>query len=122
MKKRIGTKLYDTDKAVLVDTLEDGIQVYRKKNSPQFFIYNPSGKTGKEMFYELPPDRAEIYFDYSKVDGSRKVKNSNRLIRFSEYDSARIKLFSDRLGISMSKFIITLVDRYESEQQTDRSE
>lgn len=119
MRKRVGTKLYDTDKAVLVDTLDDGIQVYRKKNSPQFFLYNPNGKTGPEMFCELPPKQAEIYFDYSRIDGSKKVKGSTKQILFSEYDSARIKLFADRLGMSMSKFLLMLVDRYEAEQ-TDR--
>ena len=116
MRKRIGTKIYDTDTAILVDTLDSGIQIYRKKNSPQFFVYNPNGKLPREQFFELPPEQAEKYFDYDKVDGSRKVKGSTKNILFSEYDSARIKLFADRLGISMSKFLIMLVDKYEQEQ------
>ena len=112
MRKRIGTKLYDTDTAVLVDTLDDGIQVYRKKNSPQFFLYNPNGKTGPQMFFELPPEDAEKYL--SKPDRtSTRVKGSTRKVLFSVYDSDRIRILATKQGMSMSQFLLMLVDEYE---------
>lgn len=121
MRKRVGTKIYDTDTAILLETRDDGIQIYRKKNSPQFFIYNPNGQTGPEMFAELPLDMVNDYIDFSEVTASKKVKESTKKILFSEYDSARIKIFADRLGLSMSKFLVMLVDRYEQENK-DRSQ
>lgn len=112
MKKRIGSKLYDTDTAILVDTLPDGIQVYRKKNSPQFFMYNPNGKDKHEMFFELPPEQTEKYLtDVSKL--STVVKAGTTRVMFSPYDAARIKNISATLGMSMSKFLLSLVDEYE---------
>ena len=116
MRKRIGTKLYDTDTAVLVDTLEDGIMVYRKKNSPQFFLYNPNGKTGPEMFFELPPEQAEKYLSIPD-DASKRVRGSIRKIQFSEYDYHRINLHATRQGMSMASFLLMLVDEYERRQQ-----
>lgn len=117
MRKRVGTKLYDTDTAVLVDTTPDGIQVYRKKNSPQFFLYNPKGKTGPEMFYELPPEDAEKYL--SRPDQTRtKVKASGATVLFSPYDRDRIKRLANRQGMSMSQFLLMLVDEYENKDRS----
>lgn len=112
MRKRIGTKVYDTDKAILVDTTPDGIQVYRKKNSPQFFIYNPNGDNKHEMFFELPPADAEKYLNLSG-DESRTVRYTSKTIRFSDYDIARIKRLANLQGMSMAQFVIMLVDEYE---------
>lgn len=112
MRKRVGTKLYDTDKAILVKTESDGIQVYRKKNSPQFFVYNPNGKTGAEMFFELPPEETEKYL--AKPDLTRtKVKASGATVLFSPYDRDRIKHLASLQGMSMSQFLLMLVNEYE---------
>lgn len=116
MKKRVGTKLYDTDKAVLVDTLTDGIQVYRKKNSPLFFVYNPHGKTGTEMFFDLPSEQTEKYLSVTG-DESRLVSTHSKTLKFSDYNIARIKRLANRQGMSMAQFVLMLIDRYE---QTDR--
>ena len=116
MRKRVGTKLYDTDTAVLIDTTLDGIQVYRKKNSPQFFLYNPNGKTGPEMFFELPPDQTEKYL--CDPDRTRtKVKASGATVLFSPYDRDRIKHLANKQGMSMASFVLMLVDRYEKENK-----
>ena len=111
MRKRIGTKIYDTEKAVLIDTLPDGIQVYRKKNSPQFFLYNPNGQNKHEMFFELPPDQIERYLNDDESD--KKVKGSTKKIQFSPYDTERIRKLATKNGMSMSKFLLMLVDEYE---------
>lgn len=110
MRKRVGTKLYDTDKAVLVKTESDGIQVYRKKNSPQFFVYNPNGKTGAEMFFEIPPEETGRYL---AVKDNTKVRDSYCKIQFSEHDHSRIRVLSTKLGMSMAKFVMMLVNEYE---------
>jgi len=110
MRKRIGTKIYDTDKAVLVDTLPDGIQVYRKKNSPQFFLYNPSGTTGKEMFFELPADQAAKYMPVLESQ-SKLVTNTAKTVKFSDYNITRMKRLAG--GIPVSQFLLSLVDEYE---------
>lgn len=117
MRKRVGTKLYDTDTAVLVDTTPDGIQVYRKKNSPQFFLYNPKGKTGQEMFFELPPDQTEKYLG-SSGEASTRVKGSNAVVRFSPKNYERVKKMAYQLGMSTNKFILMLVDEYESKDRS----
>lgn len=119
MKKRIGTKTYDTDKSELIETSEDGIQVYRKKTgTKEFFLYNPEGKLGREMFFDLPIDQAMKYIPENNKSRIT-VKNSNTL-RFSPYDLERIRQHAVRLGMSANKFVLMLVDRYE--QETDRSE
>ena len=118
MRKRIGTKIYDTDKAVLVDTLDDGVQVYRKKNSPLFFIYNPNGKTGSQMFFDLPADQVEKYMAIPD-EADRKVFRSSSTIQFSKYDRDRIKRLANTRGMSMASFLLMLVDEYER-THTDR--
>lgn len=111
MRKRIGSKLYDTDTAILVDTLPDGIQVYRKKNSPQFFVYNPNGKDKHELFFELPPEQTEKYL--TNDEANQRVKGSGSTILFSKHDQNRIRQLAYKNGMSMSKFLLSLVDEYE---------
>ena len=114
MRRRIGTKEYDTEKAILVDTTEDGIEVYRKKNSPQFFLYNPKGKVAKEMFFELPAEQAVKYLD---VSGDKTVRNTSKTIKFSDYNIARIRRHATEQNMTMAQFLLMLVDRYEQEQK-----
>ena len=112
MRKRIGTKIYDTDKAVLVDTAPDGIQVYRKTGrSSEVFLYNPNGKTGKEMFFDLPEEEAEKY----KVpeNTSTSVYKSTSMIQFSPADLNRIKKLATDNSLSNRAFVMMLVDEYE---------
>lgn len=112
MKGRIGTKHYDTEKAVLIETLPDGVQVYKKKNSPQFFIYNPAGTVARERFFELPPEQTRQYLDIPLYQ-DRTVRNTGKGIKFSDYNIARIKQLATTQGMSMAQFILMLVDEYE---------
>ena len=112
MRKRIGTKMYDTDTAVLVDTLDDGVQVYRKTGrSQEMFVYNPNGKTGKEMFFDLPTDQAIKYIP-ENTKSKRATVNSNT-IRFKPYDIERIRQLAFYNGMPMNNFVMMLVDEYE---------
>ena len=113
MKGRIGTKHYDTDKATLIDTLPDGIQVYRKKGrSTEFFLYNPQGSVAREKFFDLPAEHAEKYMSVPD-DADRKVYRSGVNIQFSKYDRDRIKRLATMRGMSMPQFLLSLVDEYE---------
>ena len=112
MKKRIGTKIYDTDKAVLVDTLPDGIQVYRKKGrSTEFFRYDPNAKAPRDMFRDLPADQAVRYLPENTK--SKTATNSGNTLRFRPYDLERIRQHAARLGIPANRFVMMLVDEYE---------
>lgn len=110
MKARIGTKEYDTDKAVLVETREDGVQVYRKKTRQSFFLYNPAGKNKHERFTDLDLDEAQKYMPVPN-DESKSVTTTSKTIRFSDYNIARIKRLAGPLP--MAQFILMLVDEYE---------
>lgn len=112
MKARIGTKNYDTDKAVLVETREDGVQVYRKVGRARdVFLYNPSAKSKKEMFTDVSADESEKYL-YS-ANTSESVYRSTCTVRFSPNDRNRINRLANSKQMSMSKFILMLVDEYE---------
>lgn len=112
MRKRIGTKTYDTEKAILMDTLDNGIQVYRKTGRSQdVFIYNPNGKTGREMFFDLTGDQAEKYMP--EVNDSYRATNSGQTVRFRPYDFQRIKKLSGEINMTMNNFVVMLVDEYE---------
>lgn len=115
MRKRVGTKLYDTDTAILVDTTPDGIQVYRKKNSPQFFLYNPKGKNGPEMFFELPPEQIDKYLTSGPAE--TKVHGSTKMVQFSPADVERFKRLAYKCGMSVRQFILMLVDEYENKDR-----
>lgn len=122
MRKRIGTKLYDTETAVLVDTTPEGVQIYRKTGrSQECFSYNPAGKNKHEMFHDLTPEESEKYADHSK-DDREKVYRSGAGIQLARQDVLRIKQIAHSLGMSIPKFILMLVDRYEAEHNKDRSE
>lgn len=116
MRKRIGTKIYDTETAVLIDTLPDGIQVYKKKNSPQFFLYNPNGDDKHEMFFELPPEDAERYL-HQPDEASTKVKGSTKMVQFAPAEVIRLKNLAYKLGMTVREFLLMLVDEYEQRNQ-----
>ena len=111
-KGRIGTKHYDTDKATLIDTLSDGVQVYRKKGrSTEYFLYNPAGTVAREKFFDLPEEQAKKYMP--EVNCSRRATNSGQTVRFRPYDFQRIKKLSANCGMTMNNFIVMLLDEYE---------
>lgn len=116
MRKRIGTKIYDTDTAVLIDTLDDGIQVYRKTGrSSEVFLYNPNGQNKHEMFFDLPEAEAEKYQPEANL--STTVYGSTKMIQFSPADLAKIKKHSAALQMSNRAFVMMLVDEYERRER-----
>ena len=120
-KGRIGTKHYDTDKATLIDTLDDGVQVYRKTGrSTEFYLYNPSGTTAKTRFFDLPAEQAVQYLDEDVTD--KKVYRSGVNIQFSQHDKNRIMRLATLNGMSMPAFLLMLVDEYERTHKCNQEE
>lgn len=116
MKKRLGTKVYDTEKATLIETRSDGIQVFRKKGrSAEFFRYDPNAKAPHDMFRDLPADQAVRYLPENTK--SKAATNSGNTLRFRPYDLERIRQHATRLGIPANRFVMMLVDEYEQEQK-----
>ena len=116
MKGRIGTKHYDTDKATLIETLPDGIQVYRKKGrSTEFFLYNPQGSVAREKFFDLPEEQA-LKLLPENIKSKRATNKSNQ-IQFTPYDLERIRRHALANGMPMNRFILSLVDEYERTHQ-----
>ena len=116
MKGRIGTKHYDTDKATLIETLPDGIQVYRKKGrSTEFFLYNPQGSVAREKFFDLPAEQAIKYLP--KNTASKRATNKSYKIQLTPYEHERISRLALANGMPMNRFILSLVDEYERTHQ-----
>ena len=112
MKAQIGTKHYNTETAEFIDTLPDGIQVYKKKGrSSEFFLFNPEGQTMKQRFFDLPYEEAKKYIP--ETDSNQKVYRSGATIQLSPYDRDRIKHLAMKNGMSMAQFLLMLVDEYE---------
>ena len=112
MKGRIGTKHYDTEKSILIETKENGMQVYQKKGrSLEYYIYNPSGNTTKEKFLDISYEEIVKYIPVNKK--SKAPDRTASRIRFTPYDLERIKTLAIKNKMPMNKFIIMLVDEYE---------
>lgn len=113
MRKRIGSKIYDTDAAELLETRTDGIQIYRKTGGlREVFLYNPRGQNKYEMFSDLPEDEAEKYT--GPVDLSESINGTHKTVQFFPADLAKIKRLASQKQMSKRAFIMMLVDEYES--------
>ena len=112
MKKRIGTKIYDTDKADLIETTADGKQIYRKTGrSQEIFLFDPEGQNKHEMFRDLSEEEAEKY--RLPEDLSTNVYRSSAKVDFSKAEIARLKSLAYGQNLSIRQFLLMLVDEYE---------
>lgn len=111
-------KTYDTRRAELIETRPNGVQVYRRKGrGTGFFLYNPSGMTPREMFSELSTEDAMEYISENKQ--SRMATTNSNTIRFTPYEHERIKTLSFKHNMPMNRFVMMLVDKYESDLSED---
>ena len=130
MKKRIGTKLYDTDTSELVCEYDMG-KVYRKKTGDgEFFVHNEQTgiiialeyDTAKEIIKEnAPQDVFDSLFSLRGKDTVKKII----AISISDYDKLRLRRASAKRKMSMSEYIVWLIDQDEKrllnkQDNTDR--
>lgn len=130
MKKRIGTKLYDTDTAELVCDYDLG-KVYRKKTgNGEFFVHNEKTgiiialeyDTAKEIIKaNAPKDVFDNLFSLKGKDTTKKMIP----ISMSDYDKLRLKRASAKRKMSMSEYIVWLIEQDEKrllnkQEQNDR--
>ena len=111
-------KTYDTRRAELIETRPDGIQVYRRKGrGTGFFLYNPTGATPREQFFELPNEEAMKYIPENTK--SKSAPHGSSQIQFVPYDLERIRTLAFKQGMPMNRFVMMLVDKYEADLSED---
>ena len=117
MKKRIGTKLYDTDRSEFI--CESGMgKIYRKRTGlGEYFAYNEDRDKVIPLEYDLAK---EIVKDvdrsvYEKYFSLRGKSDEKRLMNFSftEYEIAKLRRFSSQRNRTMSRYIIWLMEQDE---------
>ena len=132
MKKRIGTKLYDTDLSEFICESVYG-RIYRKRTGlGEFFAHNETEnaiipleyETAKEIVKNNAPK--ETYTTLFSISGKDDKK---KMFAFSitETDKMRIRRQSAKRKMSMSEYIVWLVDQDEKrllnkQDNTDRSQ
>lgn len=125
MKARIGNKTYDTTKCANICRISGTSRfLCMKKSRREFFIYDKNANNKYDMFQDVTDDKAkEIAAMYASDEdykyafppnaGSTRVKASGATVPFSRYDRDRIKALAAENRMSMSKFLLMLVDEYE---------
>lgn len=115
MKKRIGTKLYDTDKSEFICESAYG-QIYRKKTGlGEYFackdetIIALEFEAAREIVKSNDSDAYEKLFVLRGKDTSKKIIT----ISMSDYDKMRLRRLSARRKMSMSEYIAWLIDQDE---------
>ena len=116
MKKRIGTKLYDTDKSEFICESPLG-QIFRKKTGlGEYFACN--GDTIIALEYDTAKEiaksnaSADVHdklFSLKGKDTAKKIIS----ITLSDYDKLRMRRQSARRKMSMSEYISWLIDQDE---------
>ena len=118
MRKRIGTKLYDTDKSEFICDSAMG-KIYRKRTGlGEYYAYNEDRDRIIPLEYETAK---EIVKDnasndvYSKLFSIRGKDDTKKMWAFSitETDKARIRRQSAKRKMSMSEYVVWLVDQDE---------
>lgn len=115
MRKRIGTKLFDTEKSDFI--CESGIgNIYRKRTGlGEYFacddtkIFPLEYDVAKDLVKENAPDAYEKLFTLRDKDNVKKVISFS----ISDYDKAKIRRMSAKRKMSMSEYLIWLVDQDE---------
>ena len=118
MKKRIGTKLYDTDKSELICDSSYG-KIYRKKTGlGEFFAYDEDKNTIIPFEYDVAKDLVKqnaIDDAYDRIFTLRNKDNEKKVWAFSISDADKLKIRrqSAKRKMSMSEYIVWLVEQDE---------
>ena len=129
MKARIGNKTYDTTKCANICRISGTSRfLCMKKSRREFYIYDKNASNKYDMFQDVPYDEAkeiaamyasaeDYKYAFPKNAGSTRVKDSGAFIQFSQHDRDRIKALAAENRMSMSKFLLMLVDEYENSKR-----
>lgn len=116
MRGRVENRTYDTETAVLIKTLPDGTEIYKKKGrAPGFFRYNPAGETDAKRFRDLTPAEAVKYLPLNTEN--RAATNNSNTVRFKPHDLDRIRVHAACCGLPINQFLMMLVNQYEQEKK-----
>lgn len=117
MKKRIGTKLYDTDKSEFICDSTMG-KIYRKRTGlGEYFAHNESRDkiipleydSAKEIVKEADRAAYEKYFSLRDKSDEKKLVNFS----FTEYEIAKLRRFSSQRKMTMTGYIVWLMEQDE---------
>ena len=116
MKKRIGTKLFDTDTSDLVCESALG-QIFRKKTGLGEYFSCKDGmiipleyETAKDIIKACDPAAYDRLFVLRGKDTVKKIL----AISISDYDKLRLRRMSAKRKMSMSEYISWLVEQDEN--------
>lgn len=118
MKKRIGTKLYDTDKSEFICESSLGKILKKRTGLGEFFAYNEADGVIIPLEYDAARDiiknnaSDDIYNAHFSIRGKDDTK---KMWAFSitDTDKARIRRQSAKRKMSMSEYIVWLVEQDE---------
>ena len=118
MKKRIGSKLYDTDKSKFICESAYG-KVYRKiTGEGGYFAYDEEKSTIIPLEYETARDIVkenapqEVFDELFSLRGKDTTKKMVAM-SMSDHDKMRLRRASAKRKMAMSEYIIWLLDQDE---------
>ena len=121
MKKRIGTKLYDTEKSDFICESDLG-KIFRKRTGlGEYYAYNEQTQSILPLEYTVAKDivKANDKEQYEKLFSIRdKDDSTKKIIGISLTDSEKMKLRrqSAQKKMSMSEYIVWLIEQDEKRQ------
>ena len=100
MKKRVGTKLYDTDSSEFLGGTEWG-ELYRKRtrNGGLFVV------TSKGVIIPVSPEKAKEWMDIDV----EPTGSSGYLVRVDKETHAKLRMTAEKRGTAISKIVKELV-------------
>ena len=120
---RIGNLRFNNEKSELICTTPNGT-LYRKiSSSRKFYLYNPRGKTNKEKYTTISWSEASNLVrtygtseqwmkTFTVLDKSTNTKAEGRVsIMLDPYHRIKVQRNADRLGLSMTEYVLRLIDR-----------
>ena len=121
MRKRIGTKTYDTEKSEFICESDLG-KIFRKKTGlGEYFACNEQTQSIVPLEYAVAKDlvKANDKEQYEKLFSIRdKDDSTKKIITISLTDSEKMKLRrqSSQKKMSMSEYVVWLVEQDEKRQ------
>lgn len=120
---RIGNFRFNNEKSELICTTPEGTLYRKTSNSRKFYLYNFRGETNKEKYKVISWSEAsnlvrtygtsEQWMQlFTVLDKSSSTKKSGKSsIDLDPYHRIKVQRNADRLGISMTEYVLRLIDK-----------